>query len=146
MAARDRSTWLLVVAFAAAAAGCAGREAAPATSAGDAGADSPSCIVLASNYDQSCDADTDCWVVNQAASCDPCSVGTWQPINNAALLRYYADSAKARPLVFDEAGHSPCGSPPTGIMAPQQLSFKVRARRISFYRIAPRALMPVESA
>jgi hypothetical protein len=82
----------------------------------DAGADSASCMILASNYDQSCTLDTDCTNVHAG---DYCSVPPLSSviclcaasaINVAALAQFSEDISKT-PLIQAIASRAACGCP-----------------------------------
>ncbi len=61
----------------------------------DAAIESPACMISASNYDQSCTADSDCTLVSQGNYCDgkscQCLNGA---VNAGAVPRYAADIGK----------------------------------------------------
>jgi hypothetical protein len=89
--------------------GLAGRDAssdaladAPSVSLADAGADAPvdvdsgACVILASNYDQSCSVDSDCAMVSSGNYCvGGCFCGG-SAINVGASARFAADVARAQ--------------------------------------------------
>jgi hypothetical protein len=59
----------------------------------------PNCTgadIEATNYDQSCQTDSDCVVVGEGESCSPCSLayGPYGAIRHSDLARYAADVAK----------------------------------------------------
>jgi hypothetical protein len=56
--------------------------------------DSGPCMISASNYDQSCNVDTDCWEVSSGDYCSAiCRCGT-SAINVEALAQFNADVSK----------------------------------------------------
>jgi hypothetical protein len=67
--------------------------------------------VLASAYDQSCDADTDCVAISQGASCDWCALScTSAAINREALSQYTSDTANLLEVAYQQCLSS-CGGP-----------------------------------
>jgi hypothetical protein len=73
--------------------------------------DASSCsIVVASDYDQSCAADTDCVAVGEVSGCPAieCDVCATEAVNKHAAPRYQAALSQA--LASSPAG-TPCGCP-----------------------------------
>jgi hypothetical protein len=65
-----------------------------ASSEAGADVDSGPCMISASNYDQSCNVDTDCWEVSSGDYCSAiCRCGT-SAINVEALAQFNADVSK----------------------------------------------------
>jgi hypothetical protein len=90
-------------------------DATTGSAAGDAGADAGACTpVLASDYDQSCDADTDCVGVGEVPSCPAlaCYVGcTMWTINKSVLGQYMTTLSRASAAVAGESCSCPSYNP-----------------------------------
>jgi hypothetical protein len=83
------------------------RDAGPAVSCADAD-------IQASNYDQTCQTDSDCILVGEGQSCSPCSLayGPYGAIRRGALPQYEADVAKT------PAGNAPVSCAPACAPSP----------------------------
>jgi hypothetical protein len=98
----------LVAAALVAAAGCNSHDVAACT---DANVE----LIQASNYDQTCSADTDCVAIAVGDACYPCIVicGTGGAINRSALSSYQSDISKT--IGAGETSSVQCGCPAGGI-------------------------------
>jgi hypothetical protein len=111
-----RARALLALAFAAAGAAACGGGAAEAPDGGASASNGACMPVLASDYDQSCVADTDCVSVGEvptcpASACDGCLL---QGINKGAMAPYAAALAQA--FASAPPGQR-CGCPCEGVGA-----------------------------
>jgi hypothetical protein len=73
---------------------------------GDGGA----CMILASNYDQSCRVDSDCILIAQGNYCTPGCLCREGVVNYGALPRFVADVSKA-PIAADAMSAGDAGCP-----------------------------------
>jgi hypothetical protein len=78
---------------------------------GTTGCEASTPFIQASNYDESCDADTDCVAISQGASCDWCALScTNAAINREALPQYTSDTANLLQVAYQRCPSS-CGGP-----------------------------------
>jgi hypothetical protein len=78
---------------------------------GATGCEASTPFIQASNYDQSCDADTDCVAISQGASCDWCALScTSAAINRKSLPQYTSDTANLLQVAYQRCPSS-CGGP-----------------------------------